>query len=101
MTDAPTRADLEAEAESLILPEFTEATALALGTVLVNLARASSLPVVIDIRSADRTFFPRRPAGLCAPERPLGAAQIGNRAALSRGLPAGRHQAPRKGRKPC
>ena len=57
MTDAPTRADLEAEAEALILPEFTEATALALGTVLVNLARASSLPVVIDIRSADRTFF--------------------------------------------
>ena len=48
---------LRAEAAELVLPAFDEATALDLGARLVELARADALPVVIDIRSADRTFF--------------------------------------------
>jgi uncharacterized protein (UPF0303 family) len=54
MTDSAT---LAAEYESLIFPRFTEDTALSLGLRLVELARAEALPVVIDIRSAARTFF--------------------------------------------
>jgi uncharacterized protein (UPF0303 family) len=50
-------ATLEAEAQALVLPQFTEATALDLGMLLVRLARDGALPVVIDIRTADRTLF--------------------------------------------
>jgi uncharacterized protein (UPF0303 family) len=50
-------AALEAEAQALILPEFTETTALELGMLLVRLARDDALPVVIDIRTPDRTLF--------------------------------------------
>lgn len=50
-------ATLEAEAARLILPAFTEETALALGLHLVEQAREAGLPVVIDIRTADRTLF--------------------------------------------
>jgi uncharacterized protein (UPF0303 family) len=46
---------LAAEADSLILPRFDEATALQLGMVLLDLAKG--LPVVINIRNAHRTFF--------------------------------------------
>jgi uncharacterized protein (UPF0303 family) len=49
--------ELEAEAAELVLPAFDEATALTLGQHLVDLARAEGLPVVIDIRTADRTLF--------------------------------------------
>ncbi|WP_333817181.1 heme-degrading domain-containing protein [Tabrizicola sp.] len=49
--------ELEAEAAGLILPEFTEGTALRLGQILVDLALAEDLPVVVDIRTADRTLF--------------------------------------------
>ena len=48
---------LIAEETRLILPRFDEETAFALGTILVDLARADSLPVVINIRTADRTLF--------------------------------------------
>jgi Haem-degrading len=48
---------LEAEWDGLVLPRFDEATALRLGQVLVELALAEKLPVVIDIRTADRTLF--------------------------------------------
>lgn len=48
-------ADLEAEYAGLELPRFTEAEALRLGQVLIDLA--ADLPVVIDIRTADRTLF--------------------------------------------
>jgi uncharacterized protein (UPF0303 family) len=48
---------LEAEAKDLVLPEFTEGTALALGMGLVRVAQEGALPVVIDIRTADRTLF--------------------------------------------
>ena len=54
MTDS---AALAAEYDTLVFPRFTEDTALSLGLRLVELARAEALPVVIDIRSADRTFF--------------------------------------------
>ena len=50
-----TLADLEAEAARLILPRFDEDTALQLGAILLDLAQG--LPVVINIRNAQRTFF--------------------------------------------
>ena len=46
---------LEAEANRLVLPRFTEAQALRLGAILVELA--AGLGVVINIRNAHRTFF--------------------------------------------
>lgn len=52
-----TVAILTAEAARLILPKFNEDTALTLGQILVGFARAENLPVVINIRSADRTLF--------------------------------------------
>ncbi|MBL4929388.1 heme-degrading domain-containing protein [Fuscibacter oryzae] len=48
---------LEAELSKLILPAFTEETALELGEVLVSIARDERLAVVIDIRTPDRTLF--------------------------------------------
>ena len=48
---------LSAEEARLVLPKFDEVTALALGTLLLDLARAENLPVVINIRTADRTLF--------------------------------------------
>ena len=45
------------EAARLILPQFDETTALTLGQILVGLAQAENLPVVINIRTADRTLF--------------------------------------------
>jgi uncharacterized protein (UPF0303 family) len=50
-------ADLEAEFAALELPSFDAALALRLGQILVDLALAQDMPVVIDIRTADRTFF--------------------------------------------
>ena len=52
-----TSAMLAAEETRFTLPQFNEETALALGRILVNLARAERLPVVINIRTADRTLF--------------------------------------------
>lgn len=57
MTQAPSAADLAEEARALVFPRFTEDTALALGLRLIELARAGNLPVVIDIRSANRCYF--------------------------------------------
>lgn len=48
---------LEAEAAALVLPAFSEETALRLGLDLVEFARADGLPVVINVRTADRTLF--------------------------------------------
>jgi uncharacterized protein (UPF0303 family) len=50
-------ADLETEAAALVLPAFDETSALRLGSILLERATAESLPVVIDIRTADRTLF--------------------------------------------
>lgn len=57
MTKAPTPAQLEAEFASLTFPRFAEETALKLGLLLVDMARAENLGVVINIRTADRTLF--------------------------------------------
>lgn len=54
---APSLDDLHAEATRLILPRFAEDEALHLGELLVNLSRDRKHPVVINIRSADRTLF--------------------------------------------
>lgn len=51
----PTDADLVAEAAALYLPQFDETAALCLGQILLELAQG--LPVVIDIRTTDRTLF--------------------------------------------
>lgn len=50
-----TIADLQSEAESLILDRFDEGQALALGRILVDMAK--DLPVVVNIRTANRTLF--------------------------------------------
>ena len=57
MIDFPDTTALEAEAARLILSEFTEETALRLGLTLMNMAKLDRLPVVIDIRTPDRTLF--------------------------------------------
>ena len=54
---APTMAELEAEEARLILPAFDETVACRLGAALVNLGQVRNLPVVINIRSAGRTYF--------------------------------------------
>jgi uncharacterized protein (UPF0303 family) len=50
-------AELEAEFAGLELTRFAEGDALRLGQILVEMALAQQLPVVIDIRTADRTLF--------------------------------------------
>ncbi len=50
-------AELEAEAATLVLDGFSETQALRLGRILVDLALAEGLPVVINIRTSDRTLF--------------------------------------------
>ncbi|OYW61325.1 MAG: hypothetical protein B7Z10_04945 [Rhodobacterales bacterium 32-66-7] len=50
-------AELEAEAAGLTFEDFSEDTALRLGQILVDLARAGQMGVVINIRTADRTLF--------------------------------------------
>ncbi|MFN4193482.1 MAG: heme-degrading domain-containing protein [Tabrizicola sp.] len=49
--------ELQAEHATLSLPAFDELSALRLGQILVDLALAEGLPVVIDIRTPDRTLF--------------------------------------------
>ena len=50
-------ADIEAEFAGLEFSSFDERTALRLGQILVDLTLAGELPVVIDIRTSDRTLF--------------------------------------------
>ena len=52
-----TLTDLLAEYADLTFPRFAEDEAWALGSALVALASANALPVVIDIRTANRTLF--------------------------------------------
>ena len=47
----------DAEERGLAFARFDETTAITLGMVLVALAQEGGLPVVIDIRTADRTLF--------------------------------------------
>jgi uncharacterized protein (UPF0303 family) len=48
---------LDEEAHRLVFAQFSEETALDLGLTLVGLATERALPVVIDIRTPDRTLF--------------------------------------------
>jgi uncharacterized protein (UPF0303 family) len=50
-------AAVEREEARLILTRFTEPEALRLGELLLRAARDGGLPVVIDIRTRDRTLF--------------------------------------------
>ncbi len=52
-----TIADLIAQEARLVLTEFTEETALTLGMTLLSIATTENLPVVINIRTPDRTLF--------------------------------------------
>ena len=52
--DSPT---LQAQATDLVLPTFDEGIAWQLGMALVALAQAGHLPIVINIRTANRTLF--------------------------------------------
>lgn len=74
-------ASLEAEAQDLILPQFTETTALDLGMVLVRMAQDGALPIVINIRTADRTLFHAALPG-STPLNDLWARRKGNTALL-------------------
>ena len=71
----PTLPELEAQEASLILPDFDETIACRLGGILVNLAQIRNLPVVINIRNANRTFFhaalPGSSASYAPPRRPF------------------------------
>jgi uncharacterized protein (UPF0303 family) len=53
----PTIPELEAQEALLILSRFDADTALTLGLSLVAIARARTLPVLIDIRSPAHTYF--------------------------------------------
>lgn len=57
MTEVPDSAALIAEAKTLLFARFDEDTARTLGLVLTDTARAENLPVVIDIRTAQRCLF--------------------------------------------
>jgi uncharacterized protein (UPF0303 family) len=48
---------LAAETAALTLPMFDETTAWALGNALVAMAQTERLPIVINIRTANRTLF--------------------------------------------
>lgn len=50
-------AELEDQERRLVFAAFDDVTALDLGLGLVDLARTGKLPVVIDIRTPDRTLF--------------------------------------------
>ncbi|MCU0825843.1 MAG: heme-binding protein [Tabrizicola sp.] len=49
--------DIEAEFASIDLAKFDETEAMRLGHILCDLALAEKMPVVINIRTGDRTLF--------------------------------------------
>lgn len=53
----PTLDELERQEAVLVFPRFTEETAWEIGAALVAAARRDAAPVVIDIRTPDRTLF--------------------------------------------
>jgi len=57
MTANDTIAELEAQETELVFRAFDEDTAFAIGIALVRAATENSAPVVIDIRTPDRTLF--------------------------------------------
>ncbi len=57
MTANTILAEIEAQEAELVFTVFNEDTAYAVGTTLVEAARREAAPVVIDIRTPDRTLF--------------------------------------------
>ena len=57
MITAPSLEDLERQETTLVFPRFSEDTAWEIGTALVAAARRDTAPVVVDIRTPDRTLF--------------------------------------------
>ena len=57
MTAAPSVEDLQRQETALVFPRFSEETAWEIGTALAAAARHATAPVVIDIRTPDRTLF--------------------------------------------
>ncbi|MDR3373500.1 MAG: heme-degrading domain-containing protein [Ancalomicrobiaceae bacterium] len=49
--------DIKAQEAALVFASFTEEAAYAVGSAIVAAAKAASAPVVIDIRTPDRTLF--------------------------------------------
>ncbi len=49
--------EITREAATLALPRFDEALALRLGRILTDMGLEAHLPIVIDIRTANRTLF--------------------------------------------
>lgn len=78
---APSLTELQAEAARLILPRFAEVEALALGRIMTDLATTRAHPVVIDIRTANRTLYHAALPG-SAPLNGLWAARKSNTALL-------------------
>ena len=80
------KAAVEADHARLRFPGFTEAQALDLGLRLLRRAQEAQLPVVIDIRTPDRTLFHAALPG-AAPLNDLWALRKSNTALLF-GLPS-------------
>ena len=57
MAIAPFLEDLEEQEAMLVFPRFSEETAWEIGTALVAAGRRTAAPVVVDIRTPDRTLF--------------------------------------------
>ena len=57
MTDYPLLEELAAQEAELVLPRLTQSDAVALGLALFDVARAESLPVVVDVRHGDQVVF--------------------------------------------
>ncbi|SFB78069.1 heme-degrading domain-containing protein [Tropicimonas isoalkanivorans] len=53
----PTIDDLEQQEARFVFAQFNEETAYEVGTALVESARSASAPVIVDIRTPDRTLF--------------------------------------------
>ncbi|SDK32215.1 heme-degrading domain-containing protein [Aliiruegeria lutimaris] len=53
----PTAAEIAQQEDALVFSHFDEETAIALGLALVSEARTMAAPVVVDIRTPDRTLF--------------------------------------------
>lgn len=56
-TDFPSEDDLKRQEADLIFPSFDENTAIAVGMTLVEAGLSARAPIVIDIRTPDRTLF--------------------------------------------
>jgi uncharacterized protein (UPF0303 family) len=57
VTDYPPLSELAAQEAELVLPQFTNQDALALGAALLDASLADSLPVVVDVRHGDQVVF--------------------------------------------